>query len=204
MQTWGTGFATYQHETKTIAYKLSSEGSHWSMQGYGYHANGALVCEYCSGSNRDASWGLVHFNDTWSHRAGTPGRSDFLPLNEETEESGENDQIDEAWIKNASARAQRRFERLYYPWITLQGADLTAIHLSDSAHIGDFKGYVVIFAISHPSSKGIPAAVDGLIAFELTDGCAYFSGTVALPLEAADQQLKQLLASVHIGRVQLR
>ena len=202
MQRWGTGFATYEHDGEAVTYKLSVDGTRWSTQGYGYHATAAMICESCS--NREASWWLVSFHKTWSHRVNVPRRRSLLPFSEELANGLEHKAKDETWIENSGQRAQRKYEQLYYPWVTFQGTDLSAMHLSDSANIGDFEGYAVVFEISHPASKGMPEAVDGLIAFDLTDGCAYLSGTVALPLEDPGQQLEQFLNSLIIERAQLQ
>ena len=198
LKTSGTGFSTFEQDGQTFVYELSAVSLDWSLQGYGYHAAAALICENCS--NRDVSWGLVHFNDTWSHRVNASTRSLLLLLEQDTENNNEMTTLDDARITTAKERARRRYEGLYYPRIILEGNELTALHSSESVRLSDFEGYAVVFEISQPSRRGIPESIDGLIAFELTDGCAFFSGTIALPLEDPIQQLEQLLSSLRIER----
>ncbi|MEO9517169.1 MAG: hypothetical protein ABJH45_17895 [Paracoccaceae bacterium] len=198
----GTGYGIYEQDGEDVAYEVSTVGTSWGMQGYGWHATAALTCEYCRDPN--ISWGLVNLSDGWSHRIEPRSFPRLLPSEEAQEQQPNNSTLSDLRITNAAQRAARRYEFLYYPMVTFGSNDLTPIHLSEKANVNNFEGYAVVFEISHHRAGGADKSVNGLIAFEVTDGCAYFSGTVGLPLEAADQQLERLLSSISISRVQVR
>jgi len=150
----GWGYSSYhiKQEGELWAYSLTTSGPHWRDSPFGRHAPGILVCKSCS-SEPSETGGLYHFSD-WAG---------LLPA-------------------TAAERAERRKERVSYPYILLGPENLEHLGSREGITLGPLTGYAVLFRIiAKPSwADSVLAWSEGVLAIALTDGCVSFATNIQL------------------------
>jgi len=149
---------------KVADYLLTASGPHWRDTPFGRHASGYLLCESCSSEPTESGGPYYFFSDpvpaTAAERA--ERRKERPPT--------------------AAERAQRREERVSYPFIRLGPEDLEHLGSREGITLGPLTGYAVLFRITAKPSwtARALAGAEGVLAIELTDGCASFATNILL------------------------
>lgn len=204
---YSEGYTTFSSEGKNVTYSLNVSSPNWSSHGYGWHGTAAIVCEKCT--RPEYAWGLVHLSEIPEFGPKPflePSVACLLPpnpsglLNTECEalRDEHKKELGRPPIRTAKERIERGQELLYYPFLILSKNDLSPVFMTDGLSIDGLSGYGVVYEIKNPEAKGIPATINGLIAFEMHDSCASFSGTIGTPLDEPEDHLRDLMSSISV------